>query len=46
MSSAEIVNKVWNYTHVLRNVGVGYVEQLESALEAFRSVEEILTFKS
>jgi len=24
MSAAEIVNKVWNYAHVLRDDGVGY----------------------
>jgi hypothetical protein len=46
MSSAEIVNKVWNYAHVLRDEDVGcgdYVEQLQTALNEFRSVEEILT---
>ena len=48
MGSAEIVNKVWNYAHVLRDEGVGYgdyVEQLQTALDEFRSVEEILTVK-
>jgi type I restriction enzyme M protein len=24
MSAADIVNKVWNYAHVLRDDGVGY----------------------
>ena len=26
MSAAEIVNKVWNYAHVLHDNGVGYVD--------------------
>lgn len=25
MSASEIVNKVWNYAHVLRDDGVGYL---------------------
>ena len=29
MSSAEIVNKVWNYAHVLRDDGVGYGDYVE-----------------
>ena len=32
MSSAEIVNKVWNYAHVLRDDGVGYGDYVEVAL--------------
>ncbi len=27
MSVSEIVNKVWSYAHVLRDDGVGYVEE-------------------
>ena len=29
MSAAEIVNKVWNYAHVLRDDGVGYGDYVE-----------------
>ncbi len=29
MSASEIVNKVWNYAHVLRDDGVGYGDYLE-----------------
>ena len=29
MSASEIVNKVWNYAHVLRDVGVGYGDYVE-----------------
>jgi type I restriction-modification system DNA methylase subunit len=29
MSAAEIVNKVWNYSHVLRDDGVGYGDYVE-----------------
>ena len=29
MSSAEIVNKVWNYAHVLRDDGVSYGDYVE-----------------
>ena len=29
MSSSEIVNKVWNYAHVLRDDGVGYGDYVE-----------------
>jgi len=29
VSSAEIVNKVWNYAHVLRDDGVGYGDYVE-----------------
>ena len=31
MSAAEIVNKVWNYAHVLRDDGVGYGDYVEAA---------------
>ena len=45
MSASEIVNKVWNYIRVLRNDGAvygNYVEQQETVLEEFRSVEDVL----
>ena len=29
MSASEIVNKVWNYAHVLRDDGVGYGDYVE-----------------
>ena len=29
MSAAEIVNKVWNYAHVLRDDGAGYGDYVE-----------------
>ena len=29
MTSAEIVNKVWNYAHVLRDDGVGYGDYVD-----------------
>lgn len=29
MSATEIVNKVWNYAHVLRDDGVGYGDYVE-----------------
>jgi len=29
MSAAELVNKVWNYSHVLRDDGVGYGDYVE-----------------
>ena len=29
MSASEIVNKVWNYAHVLRDDGVGYGDHVE-----------------
>ena len=29
MSTSEIVNKVWNYAHVLRDDGVGYGDYVE-----------------
>ena len=29
MSASEIVNKVWNYAHVLRDDGVGYGDYIE-----------------
>ncbi len=29
MSASEIVNKVWNYTYVLRDDGVGYGDYVE-----------------
>ena len=29
MSTTEIVNKVWNYAHVLRDDGVGYGDYVE-----------------
>ena len=29
MSASEIVNKVWNYAHVLRDDGVGYGDYME-----------------
>jgi len=29
MSASEIVNKVWNYAHVLRDGGVGYGDYVE-----------------
>ncbi len=32
MSVSEIVNKVWNYAHVLRDDGVGYGDYVEAAL--------------
>ena len=32
MSASEIVNKVWNYAHVLRDDGVGYGYYVEAAL--------------
>jgi type I restriction enzyme M protein len=31
LSAAEIVNKVWNYAHVLRDDGVGYGDYVEAA---------------
>lgn len=31
MSAAELVNKVWNYAHVLRDDGVGYGDYVEAA---------------
>jgi len=31
MSASEIVNKVWNYAHVLRDDGVGYGDYVEAA---------------
>lgn len=31
MSAAEIVNKIWNYAHVLRDDGVGYGDYVEAA---------------
>ena len=31
MSVSEIVNKVWNYAHVLRDDGVGYGDYFEAA---------------
>ena len=46
MSASKIVNKVWNYAHLLRGDGVwygDYVEQLQTALDEFRTVEESLT---
>lgn len=30
MSASEIVNKVWNYAHVLRDDGVGYGDYVEN----------------
>ncbi len=30
MSASEIVNKVWNYAHVLRDDGVGYGDYVEA----------------
>ena len=48
MSAPEIVDKVWNYAHVLRDNGVAYsdyVEQLEVTLEEFRSVKEALVIE-
>ncbi len=29
MSASEIVNKVWNYAHVLRDDGIGYGDYVE-----------------
>jgi len=29
LSASEIVNKVWNYAHVLRDDGVGYGDYVE-----------------
>ena len=29
MSASEIVNKVWNYSHFLRDDGVGYGDYVE-----------------
>jgi type I restriction enzyme M protein len=29
MSASEIVNKVWNYAHVMRDDGVGYGDYVE-----------------
>ena len=31
MSASEIVNKVWNCAHVLRDDGVGYGDYVEAA---------------
>ena len=31
MSASEIVSKVWNYAHVLRDDGVGYGDYVEAA---------------
>jgi type I restriction enzyme M protein len=31
LSASEIVNKVWNYAHVLRDDGVGYGDYVEAA---------------
>ena len=33
MSASEIVNKVWNYAHVLRDDGVGYGDYVEDVLK-------------
>lgn len=30
MGASEIVNKVWNYAHVLRDDGVGYGDYVEA----------------
>ena len=32
MSASVILNKVWNYAHVLRDDGVGYGDYVEAAL--------------
>jgi hypothetical protein len=45
MSVSGIVNKVWSYVRALRDNVVAYgdyVEQLETVLEEFRSVEDVL----
>jgi len=34
MSASEIVNKVWNYAHVLRDDGVGYLPALLRSAQA------------
>ena len=32
MSASEIVNKVWNYAHVLRDTGVDYGDYVEQIM--------------
>jgi hypothetical protein len=34
MSASEIVNKVWNYTHVLHGDGVGYEDYVKVVIHA------------
>ena len=45
MSASEIVNKVWNYAHVLRDDGVGYgdyVEQINIDTQSLKTYSAII----